>query len=102
MEAVMDDQVLSEQNENTRPKEAAAKTRIWQENPLLLALLALALVVTGGEGYFAWTLNKKLNNLNETLQSQVTKQDQNIQALEARAGIHERGFDELEGQVADA
>jgi septal ring factor EnvC (AmiA/AmiB activator) len=67
---------------------------------ILGALLAAILLVAAAEGFYSWSLNKRIQQLEAGIQTQINSQDENIQDLQDQLGMHEKNFANLQGQLA--
>ena len=65
-------------------------------------LLAIALVLAGGEGIYSWSLTNRIQALEGATQTQITSQDESIQRLQDQLGMHEKNFTDLQGDLASA
>ena len=63
------------------------------------ALLAIGLIVGSGEGIYAWHLAGRLQQVEQEIQAQVAKQDENMHRLRDRLGAAEGQFADLEGDL---
>ena len=65
-------------------------------------LLAIALVLAGGEGIYSWSLTNRIQALEGATQTQIASQDESIQRLQDQLGMHEKNFTDLQGDLASA
>lgn len=65
-------------------------------------LLAIALILAGGEGFYSWSLTNRIQALEGATQTQITSQDESIQRLQDQLGMHEKNFTDLQGDLANA
>lgn len=69
---------------------------------ILGALLAVVLAVAIGEGFYAWWLSSRLQDVERIFQAHIGRQDETIHRLRDRMGITEEQFRELEGDLVSA
>ena len=65
-------------------------------------LLAVVIAVAIGQGFYSRSLNKKIGELENALQTQITKHDENIESLLAFAKISDQDFERLHQEMTTA
>ena len=63
-------------------------------------LLAIGLIIGTGEGIYAWHLASRLQQVQQQIQAQIAKQDENMHQLRDRLGTSEGQYTDLEGDLA--
>jgi len=62
-------------------------------------LIAVLLIGGVGQGFYSWSLNSRIHELESAMQTQFGSQSENIQALQDQIGTADTKFSELEGEL---
>jgi len=67
---------------------------------ILGVLLGIVMVLAAAEGFYSWSLTSRIQAIESAMQTQISSQDESIQLLQDQFGMHEKNFNDIQGDLA--
>jgi len=88
--------------ESEQDQGATERTPAEKKFRIMGVFLAIVMAVAIGEGVYSWSLNSRIGELESAMQTQISQQEENIQALQEQVAVADEDFAHLQQEVTTA